>query len=971
MNFSRSMILVVGTALLAACGDKVTVTQYTPPATVAKVYSVDVAPATATVNTGASLTFTAAVNADAGVATTVTWSASAGSITTAGVFTAPTTASAGIAVCATSTVDTGKKGCATVVVSAPIATIPATVSIASITFGNLNAPVNPAAVAGQIDIKLNVNPGNQTVSKIVLVVGGVRADSQTFTAAQAAALRYAGDEAVAAQTTFPQILFSINTAKFSATTGVPTWLNVAQGVSAQLYTTQGGSTSAATATAQTTLTFANVDGYVATVATSGTTANALSATGFRYDRGGLDVTITPVIYSGRAIASATLLFGGTAPVCDASATGQRNTALTAPASGSTAWTKTGWAQTTPTGGAAANYLTNYEFSSAACPLANPVGETVLVTAVDANGDAILSAVAPLNTAAANSLRLDNRAPNGGNPTFIANPNGRQNSWINGAVSLVGIRTAFSATSNSWLLNAAQTDAGQGSYVPYLRVAASATGTVDEARAATASAAPTLPVASLANTTYCAIATAQDALGNETTRPGAGTACGPVVVASGTSTALSSQLFGVDIAAPTIALLNSSDDASALDANGRRGALGTVTNYFAVNVADTGTVGNSGMLTGSSVMGTVTIRNDAASPALTHTTVAAAGDYCAVGTYGTGTTCLAASVQAAPAFPKVVTGAGVTGNATPGYYTYTAYARDAAGNQSGTVTRVVAFDVAGNVPALTTALFNTPLSGGSVTFNANASDNFDLRDVTYALTYAPLAGPIVYPAVSLGTFNATQMYSNVAAGITIPNFIRQVEAVTAQAAGTTPVLLAGTGVTLGAAAKPTLLNGVARDQSNQSSVVAGTIITGAQVTTGVSYGAALAPQLVRFFGITNAATNISDGTSALAAVNPLSVTLNADAYGPTATFNQPFVRVDFYVQDALGNLMQIGTSTSVSTVDDGSTYGRRHRFSITWTPGDMTQYTNVAGVVNLYAIGVNSVGDALVTPISNNITLTIP
>ena len=958
MHFSRKTILVVGAALLAACGDKVSVTSYTPPTTTAKVNSVEVAPASATLSVGQSITLTAAVNADAGVATTVTWTSSdatKATVSSAGVV-AAVAATPGVAICATSTVDTGKKGCASIVVSAATQTIPASVSIASITAGNINTPVNPAAVAGQIDVRLNVNPGNQTISKIVLVVGGVRADSQTFSAAQAAALRFAADEAIAAQTTFPQVLFSINTAKFNATTGVPAWLNAAQQVSAQVYTGTGTS-AAATATAQTTLTFANADGFTASVVTSGTTANALNATGFRYDRGGLDVTILPVIYSGRAIASATLSFGSVA--CDASATGVRTTALTAPAAGSTAWTKIGWAQTTPTGGAAANYLTNYEFNG--CAL-NATGETVAVTAVDANGDAILSAAAPLNAAAANSLRLDNRAPNGGSPVFIGNPNGRQNGWINAAVSMVGLRTTFSATSNSWLYNATPTDAGQGSYVPFLRIAASATGTVDEARAATASSAPTLAAPSLGPTTYCAIATAQDALGNETARPAAGAACtapfvGSATAGGATATAANSMLFGVDIAPPTITLLGRTDDASAFDANERLNTAATIGagNYFAVNVSDTGSVGNSGMLSGSAVMGTVIIRN-AANAALTNGAVGAVNSYCAVGAYASdGVTCSAASVQAAPAFPKVVTGAGVTGNSTAGYYTFTAFSRDAAGNTSGSVTRVASYDLTGNVPALTTALFNTPLTGGSVTFNANASDNFDLWKVQYTLTYgAALAGPIVYPAVTLGTFNGTQVYSNIAAGITIPAFIRQVEQVTGQAP-----------ITAGAATKPTALTGIATDQANVPSAAAVTAIPGASVTTGTSYLAAAAPSLVRTFAITNAATNVSNGATSPAA-NSLSVTLNIDVTGPTATFNSPFISMGLY-RLVGGNLVQIGSTSSYTTTDDGSAFGRQHRYQITWTPG-----TSVgAGATALYAIGVNAAGDALVTPVSAAITITNP
>ena len=280
MNFSRKTILVVGAALLAACGDKVTVQEYTPPPTTSKVNFVEVTPATATVSTGASITFTAAVNADAGLATTVTWSASAGTVTAAGVFTAPATANPGISVCATSTVDTGKKGCATVVVSPPAATFPATVSIASITTGALNTPVNPANVAGQMDVTLNINPGTQTISKVELLVGGAVAGSQSFTAAQSAALRYAADEALAAQTTFPQVVFSINTAAYDATTGIPSWYNGTQTVQAKIYTTAGGSTTAASASVSQNLTFNNANVFVLNSSASGTPA--IGANGYKY-----------------------------------------------------------------------------------------------------------------------------------------------------------------------------------------------------------------------------------------------------------------------------------------------------------------------------------------------------------------------------------------------------------------------------------------------------------------------------------------------------------------------------------------------------------------------------------------------------------------------------------------------------------------------------------------------------------------
>jgi hypothetical protein len=313
----------------------------------------------------------------------------------------------------------------------------------------------------------------------------------------------------------------------------------------------------------------------------------------------------------------------------------------------------------------------------------------------------------------------------------------------------------------------------------------------------------------------------------------------------------------------------------------------------------------------------------------------------------------------PVFPLVPTQT-VAASTTTGYYTYVAFSQDAAGNQSGTLTRVIAFDQTANVPSLTSALFNTPLSGSTAVFNANASDNFDLWDATYTMTYGGgLAGPIIFPAVVLNTFNAaTLVNSNVPAGITVSGFMRQVQAVT----GNAP--LAAT-----AQFKPTSLSGVARDQANISSAAAVTAIPAASVTTGVSYltPAGGAPQLINSWAITapSVATNVSTGATTPAA-NPLSVTYTMVAAGPTATFSPPFTTVNMFVLSG-GNLVQIGTATFVSTTDDGSPQGRRHSWTFSWTPG--TAFGLAAQPV--YAIGVDANGDALVTQVNSLVTTTNP
>jgi hypothetical protein len=79
-------------------------------------------------------------------------------------------------------------------------------------------------------------------------------------------------------------------------------------------------------------------------------------------------------------------------------------------------------------------------------------------------------------------------------------------------------------------------------------------------------------------------------------------------------------------------------------------------------------------------------------------------------------------------------------------------------------------------------------------------------------------------------------------------------------------------------------------------------------------------------------------------------------GPTATFLRAVHnRVDFYALVG-GNLQQIGTTTAFVTVDDGSAFGRRHRYSFTWTPGTSVP----TGAQTIYAVGVSATGAGLVT-----------
>jgi hypothetical protein len=976
MNFSRKTILVVGAALLAACGDKVTVQEYTPPTTAPKVNSVEVSPASVTLNVGQSVTFTAAVNADAGLATTVTWTASAGTITSAGVFTAPATGNPGIAVCATSTVDTGKKGCAQVVVTAPTATIPATVSINSITAGALNTPVVTNAVVGQMDVTLNVNPGNQTVSKIVLTVGGIRTDSQVFTAAQSAAMRFAADEAVAAQSTFPQVVFSVNTAAFNATTGVPRWFNATQGVSAQLYTTQGGATAAASATAQTNLTFANPNNVTGSISVTGGNSTT-DANGYAWKSGKLSASVIPVIYSvGKTTAAVVVNFG--TGVCDNSGAGARSKAAAAAGS---SWT----VEFGNTGGSATDNVSAFEFGPALCAANYTAGgQSATVDIVDSDG-------APLVIGAAlGRVRLDNLAPAA--PVFAANPNARTAGWINPDVTLT---TQGATNLNGWLV-ATPVDLGVGSGGAQFKIGADQATAIASTTfyTSTASLSPTLDAVA-----QCAVLYGKDKLGNTSADPAAA-ACTAGGV-GGTTQAT----YGFDNSAPSVTALGAPGTTSSTSTSRRTGA--NLAGDFVATVADIGTVGNSGMAAVNPVKATVKLRN-----------VAAAAT-CVIGDPATlATTCdpanitnnaAAISALGGPGFVSAVgagqVGINVNAAAVNGYYTASVWAVDAAGNVSAVRTRVTVLD---NVaPSVTTAsLTSAGNANAGFSFTSLASDNLDLQNYRYYTQYTT-AGPILmFPADAVyGTpvspnVNWRETLSRTAInGYNAATFINS----NFQMPGSSnaPLTLQGSTAGVWPASTPAAwaatdkIQNIVSEVRDQGSVTLSTI-------TGVA-GSIVAPAATPFTTATSPSTDITDfsfamlnigssstyglrtftacsgaetrdqGTTAgcqavsLPAVPEASSrSIRVQVQGATGALLQPFAKVYIIgldAQTATASLVKLGELTSVALTDNGITRFWRYDGTLTMDAntfdmlGGVTVAFGGAGTItrNIFVVGVDANG----------------
>jgi hypothetical protein len=939
MKVLRSTFVAAAAIFAAACGDKVEIVQPTTNTTPV-VNSVTVSPSSVTLSVGQTLTFTAIVDVSNGAATTVTWNTTVTGLTvnaSTGALSAVPASAAGNSgsVCATSTADATKKGCAQVVITAAAANVPAQVSIQSVTTGgNLNTPVNPLAVAGQIDVRVNIIPGTQTPTRLDLflcpVAGCTSADvavaSQVFTAAQGASLRFAADAAAETQSAFPQILFNINTAALTSA-NVPVFLNGPRILSARL--TTSGASATPTATAQTSLTLANADGWIWAPAatstaqgTSGTTANALDAAGFRYDRGGMTVTVQVVSYSGAVMTGGTMTFGSG---CDASGIGARTVTL----SGTTSpFTATFSATATPAG---AGNVTNYEFDRNLCAL-NAVGETPTVTAVNAAGDALFTATAPLVVGAPVGLRLDNRAPT--NPSLIQNPNLRANGWVNAAIALTTNNGATAATVNGVMVapanavgcgGAARLDCGVSTTVNMARVAASAAGTVSEARSAAASNTPALPAPSSTNTTYCGIFTVQDALGNEAALPAAATVCSAPAAGASAALPANHMLFGVDIANPTIAYT-----AASIAANARLNGA-TVGGEYIVTVNDTGLVGNSGMLPTSPVLMSLSRRTAGATPNSAGTTTLRNA------ANGATITALSATGVAAAAPVYSTSFTATTGAANHAYWTHNATAFDAAGNSASVTPRVMVYDATAPIPGAPSAATTITATGYSAT--ANVSEDLDIQDFSFGVTFGALApftsaaAQIQQPVVAVSGFNAaTFSNTNIPTTTTVP----------------LPLALqanVGAGLTNMAG-----LNTTARSQSNLSAV-SGNFVPGV-VTPGTAIpltNFATFPAITLPAGV---AGTVTGNTTAATAANPANVVLTATITGATAVFNNPFSRMDFYMKDATGTrYFNVGSATAATLNDNGAT----RTFTFTVTINGATVYALLGGAGATFASDVVAVG----------------
>jgi len=814
------------------------------------------------------------------------------------------------------------ENCATVVIQPATQVVPATIQITSVTGANLNTPVAvpPGVVAGQINISVTANPGTEKLDSVVVFLNGKNAGTQTFTAAQAAALRSAANDAVSNQQVVAPLVFSVNTAAYSTTTGAVTYPNGNVTISATAYGHQGGSAASNVASQNLSYILGNADGFQVSLTNGGNTAN--DATGYAWwGNGTLTITSIPVMYSGKVVGTVTASLGGACGVVGGTGT-----------SGST---------TTATAGAYAVTLAlTGSQSPAGCATTTP--NQPVINALDASGNVItLVAGGVINTLA--GVRWDNVAPTapfgstvnlaGATPLALpnirlnVNPNGRNSGWINDAVVFNATATTKATTNGFLCVNPAAgvgsclttdslpRDVGVGGTTYYVSVGAT--------KAAAYAAAPITSTASLAATTtnagYCAIAGAADALGNKTTLSAAqqATPCG---------TESNNALIGVDRVAPVVGY-----GAAAIAANARIGTA-TIAGEEIVTFADTGLVGNSGMNAITPVVGTLVLRNvTAVFPAA-----------CLVGT-PSATACTASATNLTTTVGTGSSTTGIGGTSVVGYYTFNATATDAAGNSSSVAPRIFVYD---NTPP-TVGLASTPVTvSGTAGFAASAfvSEDLDIQSFTWAVNYGtfPFA-PTQFAqggVTAVNGFNAATFINTnyvASSAVTLPLAFQAAAAATLYPLTTVQAIVTNQGnvSATGAAAGPT-------------TVTPGTAIS---LTGFTSYPADFLPATI---------TGISSGvTTAATAVAPASSTLSATAVGVTATFNLPFSRVDFYaVNPVTTQWVLIGSVATPSLVDIG---GNR---TFTWAlpVSGSALYTQLGLVatttVNVVGVGVGASNSAI-------------
>jgi predicted small lipoprotein YifL len=951
---SALMALVLGTSVLAAaaCEDKGPTVTF-PPDDV----EVSVSPESVELTEGESSVFVATVTGgEDGTARTVAWTTSnaeIASISENGNQVTVTAEGPGIAtITATATADASAADAASVRVLTDEPSAPPTISIQSITTGNLNTPVNTENTFGQIDVTLNVDvpPGNE-VSRVETLIDGDVVCSQEFSSAAAIGVAAAELEAQAQV----EIVCSIQTQAFNSTTGATTYPNGTHALTARLVGPEG----TLVATPSTELVFNNTN-FLNVVVSSERTANgsngprSLMPAGSQWRGGDLTFTVLSVNYGAAAdnVSTVTLALetsgNGVTGVggCSTTADLASNPTVASSDGGAGDPSFPGCADVTTsrTATLTPGATTPITFPATATLTAGSPGvqnvedvlEVVAVNSVTTGGTAGPICINPnpsqnpqnvgctLFFPNNNMIPVDNLAPRVTQLNIV-----RPNQYYNGA--FVPDHETGEPDCDADVPCARTVDYGVDAQDATF-MAGPAGSLVD----VTAGFTP-LPETATSNTNVFAL-TIEDAL--ENSRQVYAT---PTNTTISTSATTGVQLFGVDNTAPTQTVAGPPTNSSNCPAAPSDPASCAGQTGWTVSFSDAG-VGPSGF------------NADPVSVKLERILLG-------------GTTChdpdTGAAVSCTTASGFVADDGMITLPAPDGYYRLTTYVSDAADNESTQTViltlRDYAEPVAGGIasPASITG-------GAAVSFSSALVDNVELGDVTGTNVFGAAGVYLVDSRQTIGTYGVDQIHASSPGAFNIARFIRSVEMTT------------GAGLPDGTVAPATGFEYAARDVagvevnnnyadgcpaagSGDGSVTQNCILRAVDISAAVNLGSE--NTFPAYTGLTDAnGVNPAHGLFVHQAPSDVTVdlsagestTLTTTLTGPAATFANPFTMVRYYIEDANGRWFPIGTAT-VTVTDDTVLNTRTYTFMYVWTPTNLPP-----AAIDVIAVGTNASGSALLS-----------
>ncbi len=889
------------------------------PVTVTPQYTgisaITASPLVVTLIPGQTQPISATVTADPGVNRAVRYSIdnpAVATISTSGVVTAVAVGSARVTV--RSVVDTSAQTSVPITVRAPTG---ARVSIQSVTSRGTNLPVDLLDVHGQVDVLVNLEPGEAQLSRLDLVVTNAGRDtivaSQSFTAAQSARVFATGTNGAVSAGVVVQ---SFRTDAFDPRVGTTYFKNGAITIKAIAVDLAPSGTAQQSASSALGATLNNRDGFLVQVQALPTTgiATATDPAGRRWLQAGrgLAVTTTPVIFSNRLLGARTISFPGNSPVASITVNGTTVSAdtLLLPAS-----------YTSPNSG---DGYVNGELPSVQASDVQGNAIPLVPALVNGSGGGIMNVQPSFTTGLRlEGLRVDNAPPPAATLVLTSTAN-NSNNWVNGSYVFAQGLQNFVQDLGVGLRGPSANLTPQSAEVTFLALGGDLTDTTEVTTGAN------LP-ASSSNLTYELIARYADRLGN--TR---------FISLSAVAGVHPGTRFGVDLLPPTLRYARDSVSGRTLittnaDSIFASNTAGTGHRVFAVDAIDD----LSGLPAGRVA---VTLRRfGQPSPANTFN-----GTYTCV--IGTGANCAPVLRNYSAVLPDDYRQVSVLvddSTGVEGYYLFSATAQDQAGNVSAPRTKRALIDAGtgASAPSMTGLGLSGVLTGNQpAAFLALASDNVELRSGGLLIRYPnlPLTSQMLAYGLptgggtTLGVAFDTLLTSPITGNhpaFTIPKFIRSMEVVDTLDRPPT-----ASGVTL----KPNAANAWVTDFAFGGAP--SSLPANITIVPGAVQSATTSPVFAGNIGtIRELQTWRRAGISGL----------RFDAIGPSGQVAPPFTRVVIARLDstALAVSPEAWRVVGEIAVPAGVDNGLRRIWS--WDFGGL-------GTGSYIAIGVNAAGDGLMT-----------